>query len=86
MYLYSNQPRHVGDFARVVTETNVDPGKVVRFLEEIQPEMLPVLDERVRAAKPPPPPARPKTAIASDPAQRLNLQPAHARVFSAPGL
>lgn len=61
MYLYSNQPRHFGDFARVVTETNVDLGKVVRFLEEVHPEMLPALHERVRSAKQPPPaPPRPK--------------------------
>jgi hypothetical protein len=61
MYLYSNQPRHLGDFARIVTETTVDLGKVVRFLEGIHPEMLPVLNDRVQAARhPPPPPPRPK--------------------------
>ena len=61
MYLYSNQPRHFGDFARIVTETNVDLGKVGRFLEEIHPEMLPVLQERLQTARqPPPPPARPR--------------------------
>ena len=61
MYLYSNQPRHFGDFARIVTETNVDLGKVARLLEEIHPEMLPVLRARVRSAKQPPPaPPRPK--------------------------
>ena len=61
MYLYSNQPRHFGDFARIVTETNVDLGKVARLLEEIHPEMLPVLRERIRSAKrPPPAPPRPK--------------------------
>ena len=61
MYLYSNQPRHLGDFARIVTETAVDLGKVTRFLEEIHPEMLPVLSERVEASRhPPPPPPRPK--------------------------
>ena len=61
MYLYSNQPRHIGDLARIVVETNVDLGKVGRFLEEVHPEMLQVLHDRVRAAKePPPPPPRPK--------------------------
>jgi hypothetical protein len=61
MYLYSNQPRHLGDLARIVTETKVNLGKVVRFLEEVHPEMLPLLNERVKAARtPPPPPARPK--------------------------
>lgn len=61
MYLYSNQPRHLGDLARVVTETKVDLAAVERYLAEVHPEMLPVLRERVRLAKqPPPPPARPK--------------------------
>lgn len=61
MYLYSNQPRHLGDLARIVTETKVDLGAVERYLAEVHPEMLPVLRERVRAAKqPPPPPPRPK--------------------------
>jgi len=61
MYLYSNQPRHFGDFARIVTETKVDLGKVVDFLQQIHPEMLPVLNERVRSAtQPPPAPPRPK--------------------------
>jgi hypothetical protein len=63
MYLYSNQPRHFGDFARIVTETDVDLRKVMRFLEDIHPEMLPELKARLRAAKnPPPAPPRPKRA------------------------
>lgn len=61
MYLYSNEPRHLGDFARIVTETEADLAKVMLFLDEVHPEMLPVFRERVRNAKqPPPPPARPK--------------------------
>ena len=61
MYLYSNQPRHMGDFARIVTETDADLAKVVRFLREVHPEMLTIFRERVRNAKqPPPPPPRPK--------------------------
>lgn len=60
MYLYSNQPRHLGDFARVVTETDVDLQAVERFLLDVHPEMLPVLRERVRLAEAPPPePKRP---------------------------
>ena len=55
LHLYSNQPRHIGDLARIVVETNVDLGKVGRFLEEVHPEMLRVLHDRVRAAKEPPP-------------------------------
>jgi hypothetical protein len=61
MYLYSNQPRHMGDLARIVTETTVDLAAVERFLAEVHPEMLAVLRERVRAARhPAPPPPRPR--------------------------
>jgi hypothetical protein len=61
MYLYSNEPRHLGDFARIVTGTAADLDTVVRFLKEVHPEMLPVFRERVRNAKQPPPaPPRPK--------------------------
>lgn len=59
-YLYSNQPRHLGDLARVVVETAVDLGVVERYLAEVHPEMLSVLKERVSAARhPAPPPPRP---------------------------
>lgn len=61
-YLYSSEPRHIGDFARIVTETDADLNKVVRFLNAVHPAMLPVFRERVRNAKqPPPPPPRPKS-------------------------
>jgi hypothetical protein len=61
MYLYSNQPRHLGDFARIVTETNVDLAKVMRFLQDVHPEMVPELEKRLSAVRqPPPPPPRPK--------------------------
>jgi hypothetical protein len=61
MYLYSNQPRHLGDLARIVTETNVDLASVERYLSEVHPEMIGVLLERVQAARhPAPPPPRPK--------------------------
>ena len=60
MYLYSNQPRHQGDLARVVTETKVDLKAVEAYLAEVHPEMLSTLRERVRAARhPPPAPPRP---------------------------
>jgi hypothetical protein len=60
MYLYSNQPRHLGDLARIVTETNVDLVAVERYLADVHPEMLPVLHERVQMARhPAPPPPRP---------------------------
>jgi hypothetical protein len=60
MYLYSNQPRHLGDLARIVTETKVDLAVVERYLADVHPEMLRVLRERVRNARnPPPEPKRP---------------------------
>lgn len=60
MLLYSNQPRHLGDLARIVTESDVDLRLVTSYLEEVHPEMLPVLAERVHLARtPPPPPPRP---------------------------
>lgn len=60
MYLYSNQPKHLGDFARIVTETEVDLARVERYLSEVHPEMLETLARRVDEARnPPAPPARP---------------------------
>jgi hypothetical protein len=63
MYLYSNQPRHLGDLARIVVETPVDLALVERYLADVHPEMLPVLKGRVQAARhpapaPPGPPRR----------------------------
>lgn len=60
MYLYSNQPRHLGDLARIVVETSVDLAAVERYLADVHPEMLGVLAERVDAARnPKAPPQRP---------------------------
>jgi hypothetical protein len=60
MYLYSNQPRHLGDFARIVTTGDADLEKVERYLSDLHPEMLPALRDRVKQARhPPPPPPRP---------------------------
>jgi hypothetical protein len=63
MYLYSNQPRHLGDFARIVVETKADIAWVERYFADVHPEMLSVLSERVQAARfpaasPPRPPRR----------------------------
>lgn len=61
MYLYSNQPKHLGDFARIVAESPVNLVEVERYLADVHPEMLPVLKERVQYARnPPAPPPRPK--------------------------
>jgi hypothetical protein len=60
MYLYSNQVRHQGDLARIVTDTPVDLPWIERYLADVHPEMLEIFTERVRAAKSPPPaPPRP---------------------------
>jgi hypothetical protein len=56
MYLYSNQPKHLGDFARIVTETTVDLAAVERYLADVHPEMLGVLKERVHRVRNPPAP------------------------------
>lgn len=60
MYLYSNQPRHLGDFASIVTQGHARLADVRSYLTDVHPEMLPEFDARVdRALHPPPPPARP---------------------------
>jgi hypothetical protein len=60
MYLYSNEPRHLGDFARIVTDGHVNLLEVRRYLSDVHPEMLPTFNDRVGLAlSPPPPPPRP---------------------------
>jgi hypothetical protein len=60
MYLYSSEPRHMGDFARIVTSGDADLDTVVRYLSEVHPEMVPTFRDRVeQAVHPPPPPPRP---------------------------
>jgi hypothetical protein len=60
MYLYSNQPKHIGDFAVIVQSGKVDLVRVKRVLRRMHPEMLPDWNRRVREAKSPPPaPPRP---------------------------
>jgi hypothetical protein len=61
LYLYSNQPKHLGDFASIVTSKKADLARTQRLLEIIHPEMLPVLRRRIRAAVTPrPAPPKPK--------------------------
>ena len=60
LYLYSNQPKHLGDFAAIVQSHRVDLAAAERTLAAMHPEMLATWSERVRQAKsPPPPPPRP---------------------------
>jgi hypothetical protein len=60
LYLYSNQPKHLGDFAAIVTSGRADLGETERKLASIHPEMLGDWRKRVQSARqPPPPPRRP---------------------------
>lgn len=47
-YLYSNQPRHLGDFASLVQGGKLDRAKVRALLGELHPEMLATFDRRWR--------------------------------------
>lgn len=59
-YLYSNQPRHLGDFASVAQSGQVTLAQLRGILSDTHPEMLPVLQERWdQAISPPPAPPRP---------------------------
>lgn len=60
LYLHSNQPKHLGDFARIVTDTRIDIGAVERYLADVHPVMLSEFRDRVRQARTPKPaPPRP---------------------------
>jgi hypothetical protein len=60
MYLYSNQPKHIGDFARIVTGETAKLRTVEAWLKSEHPEMLSTFRRRVeQARRPPPPPPRP---------------------------
>lgn len=60
LYLYSNQPKHLGDFASIVQSGRADLAEAGRMLRSFHPEMVPEWKRRVAAAKaPPPPPPRP---------------------------
>jgi len=60
LYLYSNQPKHLGDFATIARSGKADLARVERLVRETHPEMLPDLAERLRQARhPEPAPKRP---------------------------
>jgi len=60
LYAYSNQPRHLGDFAAIVQSGRADLGAAERKLAAMHPEMLGEWSRRVREAQhPAPPPPRP---------------------------
>ena len=55
LYLYSNQPRHLGDFAAIVQSGRADLAKAERLLFEMHPEMLSEWKQRLAAVISPPP-------------------------------
>ena len=60
MYLYSNQPKHIGDFAAIIQSGKADLVQVERVLRGMHREILPEWRRRVLQAKSPPPaPPRP---------------------------
>jgi hypothetical protein len=62
LYLYSNQPKHLGDFAAIVQSGLADVAKANRALAIMHPEMLADFRARVEQARnPPKPPKRPKS-------------------------
>ena len=60
LYLYSNQPKHVGDFAAIVQSERADLARTERTLALMHEEMLAEWRDRVQQAlSPAPSPARP---------------------------
>jgi hypothetical protein len=60
LYLYSNQPKHLGDFAAIVQSERADLARAERALALMHEEMLAEWRSRVRQAQSPAPaPARP---------------------------
>lgn len=55
LYLYSNQPRHLGDFATIVQSGKADLVQAERRLRQMHREMLPEWKRRVKQALSPPP-------------------------------
>jgi hypothetical protein len=55
LYLYSNQPKHLGDFARIVQSGRANLGVVEHTLQFMHPEMLGPLRRRIRQARAPRP-------------------------------
>ena len=63
LYLYSNQPKHLGDFAAIVASGRADLAAAERALSGMHPEMLDEWRRRLEEARrplpsPPRPPAR----------------------------
>jgi hypothetical protein len=80
LYLYSNQPKHLGDFAAIVQSRRADLARAGRALALMHEEMLGEWRGRVKQAlvpapsprRPPPRPRRPRTAAAPPAGKRLS--------------
>jgi hypothetical protein len=60
LYLYSNQPKHIGDFAAIVMSGEADLTRAERALAIMHPEMMSEWKRRIREAQfPPPAPQKP---------------------------
>jgi hypothetical protein len=60
LYLYSNQPKHLGDFARIVQSGLADIGHVERMLRDMHPEMVRTFRRRIATVRwPRPSPSKP---------------------------
>jgi hypothetical protein len=55
LYLYSNQPKHIGDFAAIVVSGKADLAAAEQKLRDMHPEMVGEWRRRVREAMTPPP-------------------------------
>jgi hypothetical protein len=58
LYLYSSQPKHLGDFAAIVRSGRADLTATERKLADMHPEMIGEWQRRVREARHPSPPPR----------------------------
>lgn len=54
LYLYSNQPKHLGDFAAIVESGAADLSRAERLLAGMHPEMLEHWHQRIEAVRSPP--------------------------------
>lgn len=60
LYLYSNQPKHLGDFAAIIQSGRADLARAESLLAIVHPEMLRTWKGRVlQVREPAPAPARP---------------------------
>lgn len=60
LFMYSNEPKHIGDFAAIVGSEHADPRKVEIVLQWMHPQILRDFLKRVKESRSPPPaPSRP---------------------------